>query len=154
MVIVSMIQQRMKMTTKITWASMILAVIGLLDSAYLFIYKISKNNAMCLGSGDCSTVNASRFSEIKGIPVSILGFIAYLAIIILLFVEIRKLYSSENSNLMVFGISLVGVLFSAYLTYIEFYVIHAVCPFCVLSAVVITLIFIISIIKLVKASSE
>jgi len=142
------------MTTKITWASMILAVIGLLDSAYLFIYKISKNNAMCLGSGDCSTVNASRFSEIKGIPVSILGFIAYLAIIILLFVEIRKLYSSENSNLMVFGISLVGVLFSAYLTYIEFYVIHAVCPFCVLSAVVITLIFIISIIKLVKASSE
>jgi len=144
----------MNMTSKITWASMVLAIIGLLDSAYLFIYKISKNNAMCLGSGDCSTVNASRFSEIKGIPVSILGFIAYLAIIILLFLEIRKLYSSENSNLMVFGISLVGVFFSAYLTYIELYVIHAVCPFCVLSAVVITLIFIISIVKLVKASSD
>ena len=141
------------MTKKLTWVSLILTVLGVLDSAYLLIYKISNNNAMCLGSGDCSTVNASRYSEINGIPVSLLGLFAYLAILILLILEIRILFSSDNSNLFVFGISLVGVLFSVYLTYIEFFVIHAVCPFCIISAIVIVLIFIISIIKLVKASN-
>jgi len=141
------------MTKKLTWVSLILTVLGVLDSAYLLIYKISNNNAMCLGSGDCSTVNASRYSEINGIPVSLLGLFAYLAILILLILEIRILFSSDNSNLLVFGISLVGVLFSVYLTYIEFFVIHAVCPFCIISAIVIVLIFIISIIKLVKASN-
>jgi uncharacterized membrane protein len=143
---------RKKMTKKLNWVSMILAVIGILDSVYLLIYKITNNYAMCLGSGDCSTVNASRYSTIYGIPVSLLGILAYLAILIFLILEFRNLFSSDNSNLLVFGISLVGVLFSAYLTYIEFYVIHAVCPFCIVSAIVITLIFIISIIKLVKAS--
>jgi len=140
------------MNKKLTWVSLILTVLGVLDSTYLLIYKISNNKAMCLGSGECSTVNASRYSEINGIPISLLGIIAYLLILALLILEIRKNLSSDNSNLMVFGISLVGVLFSAYLTYIELFVIHAVCPFCVISAIVITLIFIISIVKLVKAS--
>jgi uncharacterized membrane protein len=140
------------MTKKLNWVSLVLTAIGILDSVYLLIYKITNNYAMCLGSGECSTVNASRYSTIYGIPVSLLGILAYLAILILFFLEWKKVFSSDNSNLLVFGISLVGVLFSAYLTYIEFYVIHAVCPFCIISAIVITLIFIISIIKLVRAS--
>jgi uncharacterized membrane protein len=136
------------MNKKLIWASLVLAFIGMLDSVYLLIYKISKNNAMCLGNGDCSTVNASRYSEIYGIPVSLLGILAYLAIMALLFLELRKIISRENSTLLVFGLSLVGVIFSAYLTYVEFYVIHAVCPFCIISAIVIALIFVISIIRL------
>jgi uncharacterized membrane protein len=136
------------MNKKLIWASLVLAFIGMLDSVYLLIYKISKNNAMCLGNGDCSTVNASRYSEIYGIPVSLLGILAYLAITALLFLELRKIISRENSTLLVFGLSLVGVIFSAYLTYVEFYVIHAVCPFCIISAIVIALIFVISIIRL------
>jgi uncharacterized membrane protein len=136
------------MNKKLIWASLVLAFIGMLDSVYLLIYKISKNNAMCLGNGDCSTVNASRYSEIYGIPVSLLGILAYLAIMALLFLELRKIISRDNSTLLVFGLSLVGVIFSAYLTYVEFYVIHAVCPFCIISAIVIALIFVISIIRL------
>jgi uncharacterized membrane protein len=138
------------MTKKLNWISIILAVIGILDSIYLLVYKISNNNAMCLGNGDCATVNASRYSEIYGIPVSLLGLVAYLAVLALLIFEMRNIVTKENSNLLVFGISLVGVVFSAYLTYIEYFVIYAVCPFCVLSAVVITLLFILSIIKLFR----
>ena len=141
------------MIKKFTWASIILASIGVLDSIYLFIYKISNNNAMCLGNGDCATVNASRYSEIYGIPVSLLGLFAYLAILTLLIFEIRNIVTKGNSNLLVFGISLVGVIFSSYLTYIEYFVIYAVCPFCILSAIVITLVFILSIYKLLKASN-
>lgn len=140
------------MNKKLNWGSIILVLIGVLDSAYLLIYKISKNNAMCLGNGDCATVNASRYSEIYGIPISLLGLLAYLAILALIIFEIRNIITKENSNLMVFGISLVGVIYSAYLTYIEFYVIFAVCPFCIISAIAITMIFIISIVKLLKAS--
>lgn len=141
------------MQKKMVWASIVLSILGFLDSLYLLIFKLSKNNAMCLGNGDCSTVNASRYSTIYGIPVSLLGMIAYLAIIVLLVMELKNMLTRENSNLLVFGLSLVGVLFSAYLTYIELYVIFAICPFCVASAVIITLIFIISIIRLARASS-
>ena len=133
---------------------MILAGIGLIDSIYLYIFKISSNNAMCLGNGDCATVNASRYSELYGIPVSLLGILAYLAIIVLLIFELRNIFTKENSNLLVFGVGLVGVLFSAYLTYIEYFVIYAVCPFCVASAIVMTVIFIISTIRLIKSLSS
>ena len=136
------------MTHKIKWISVSLALIGLLDSTYLLIYKISRNNALCLGNGDCATVNASRYSEIYGIPVSLLGMLAYLAILLILLLESRFVFFKTWSNYLVFGFSLVGVLFSAYLTYIEYYVIFAVCPFCLGSAIIIALIFIFSIIRM------
>ena len=129
---------------------LVLAGFGLVDSIYLFIYKLSNITAMCLGNGGCATVNASRYSELYGIPVSLLGVFAYLAFIILLFLEIRNYISEDISVLLVFGVSLVGILFSAYLTYIEYFVIYAVCPFCVASAVIITIIFFISSFRLVR----
>jgi len=49
--------------------SVAVSVLGLLVAIYMTIYKITSNDKMCLGSGDCSTVNASRYSEVNGIPV-------------------------------------------------------------------------------------
>ena len=133
------------------WASIVLAILGGLDAAYLLIFKLTSVEAMCLGSGDCSTVNNSRYSEtFGGIPVSLLGLLAYLAIIGTHALETRSRFFKQNGNLLVFGLSLVGVLFSAYLTYVEFYVIHAVCPFCVASAIIIIIIFILAIIRLIR----
>lgn len=132
------------------WASILLAIIGAADALYLWIYKISSNDKMCLGSGDCATVNYSTYSEIYGIPVALLGLLAYLAIFAILALEPRWKLAAESGPMAVFGMGLVGVLFSAYLTYIEFFVINALCPFCVISAIAITLIFILAIIRLVK----
>ena len=132
------------------WASIVTAILGGLDATYLLIYKLTSAQAMCLGSGDCSTVNSSRYSEIHGIPVSLLGLLAYLAIIIIHALETRCRFLKQNGNLLVFGLSLAGVLFSAYLTYVELYVIHAVCPFCVVSAILITIVFILAIIRLIR----
>jgi uncharacterized membrane protein len=132
------------------WASIVTAILGGLDAAYLLVLKLTSAQAMCLGSGDCSTVNSSRYSEINGIPISLLGLLAYLAIIGILAIETRSRFLKQNGNLLVFGLSLVGVLFSAYLTYVELYVIHAVCPFCVASAILITIIFILAIIRLIR----
>ncbi len=134
------------------WTSMVIAFLGMLDSIYLLIYKYSSNDKMCLGNGDCATVNYSPYSELYGIPVSLLGILAYLAILAVLVLEPHWKLAAEQGRLAVFGMGLVGVLFSAYLTYIEAYVLHAYCPFCVVSAVLITLLFIIAIIRLNKYS--
>jgi uncharacterized membrane protein len=76
--------------------------------------------------------------------------VAYLVIAAVILMEPRLKLLAENGPLLLFGMSLVGVGFSVYLTYLELYVIHAVCPFCVASAIIITLIFILAIIRLVK----
>lgn len=130
--------------------SILFAVLGAMDALYLWIYKITSNDKMCLGSGDCATVNYSPFSEIYGIPVALLGLLAYLLILAILILEPRWKLAAQNGPMLVFGMGLVGILFSAYLTYIEFFVIFAVCPFCIISAILITLIFILAIIRLVK----
>jgi uncharacterized membrane protein len=105
---------------------------------------------MCLGAGGCHNVNFSPYSEIGGIPVSVFGMAAYLVIAGILLLEPRLMIAQENGSLVIFGISLAGVAFSAYLTWLEIYVIHAICPFCVASAVIISLIFILAIIRLIK----
>ena len=130
------------------WISFVLACLGVLDAAYLLIYKLTNNNAMCLGNGGCHDVNFSAYSEIGGIPVSLFGIAAFLVIAGILLLEPRTKFMAENGPLAIFGISLAGVAFSAYLTWLEIYVIHAICPFCVASAVIITLIFILAIIRL------
>ncbi len=116
--------------------SLIVAGVGWIDAVYLIVLKYTNNKAMCIqGVGDCWTVNTSRYSMIAGIPVSVLGALAYSTILVLYLLEKRAAFWKTQGVLINFGLSLVGVLFSAYLTYLEIAVIHAICPFCVLSAI-------------------
>jgi len=131
-------------------ASIALVVIGVLDSIYMTIYKLTDNNAMCLGSGDCSSVNASKYSEIYGIPVALVGVGGYLAILILHLLENRNQHLRANGTLYIFGLALTGFLFTLYLIYVEFALLKALCPFCLVSQAAMTLIFIISVIRLVR----
>jgi uncharacterized membrane protein len=132
----------------LTWSSLVLTLLGAADAIYLLVLKITQAEVMCVGSHGCITVNNSSYAEVYGIPISVIGLFAYLAIAAILILEPRWKLASDNGPLAVFGISLVGVLYSVYLTYIELYVIFAVCPFCVASAILITLIFILAIIRL------
>jgi uncharacterized membrane protein len=131
-------------------ASLVLVIIGLLVSIYMTIYKLTNNNSMCLGSGDCSTVNASKYSEIYGIPVGLVGVGGYGAILLILSMENRNNFLRQNGTLFIFGLSLTGFLFTLYLIYIELAILKAVCPFCLASQVVMTIIFILSVIRLVR----
>jgi uncharacterized membrane protein len=127
-----------------------LAVLGLLVAIYMTIYKITNNASMCIGSSGCSEVNASRYSEINGIPVAVLGVLGYAAILALLFLEQRPGIFQQNGTMMFFGISLLGFLFTLYLIYVEVALIKAYCPFCLTSQAVMTIIFIISVIRLIR----
>lgn len=127
-----------------------LLVVGLSVSIYMTIFKITGNEGMCLGSGDCSTVNASRFSEVNGIPVAVIGIGGYLAILGIVLLENRNSFLKQNGTLMVFGLSLGGFLFTLWLVYVELVQLKAICPFCVTSQVAMTLIFIVAVIRLIR----
>ncbi len=131
-----------------------LAVIGLLVATYMTVYKWTNNNAMCLGSGDCGAVNASKYSEVNGVPVALIGVLGYAAILGVLTLEGRKWplanFLDENATLLVFGLALTGFLFTLWLIYAEIFLIKALCPFCLASQTVMTILFILSIIRLVR----
>ena len=133
--------------------SLLLAGLGLLVSIYMTVYKLTENPNMCLGNGGCSVVNSSRYAELYGIPVAVIGIGGYLTILALLWMESRNAFLKHNGTLVVFGLALVGFLFTLYLIYVELALIHALCPFCVTSQVTMTILFIISVIRLARQPS-
>jgi len=129
----------------------IASIIGLVDAGYLSIAKLTSAQLYCTpGLGDCLTVNASKWSYIFGIPVAYLGFLTYLAIVLLLVLSKRIKLLADYQEYLFFFITLVGILFSAYLTYIEAAVLHTFCQWCVLSAAMMTVLFITAVIKLAR----
>ncbi len=128
----------------------VLTIIGLLVSVYMTVYKFTKIEAMCIGSGGCSEVNSSRYSEINGIPVAMLGVLGYATILALLLLERRPGFFQEYGTMLQFGVSLIGFLFTLYLIFLEVAIIKAYCPFCLTSQAVMTIIFILSLIRLAR----
>ena len=131
-------------------ASVALVILGLLVSIYMTIYKFTGDDGMCLGSGDCHTVNASKYSEVNGIPVAIFGIGGYLAILAVLYFENSNRFFKQNATLMIFGMSPTGFLFTVWLIYVEIALLKAICPFCVTSQVAMTIIFILAVARLIR----
>ncbi len=130
--------------------SLIFALLGILDAGYLTYIKLAHVAALCRGVGDCESVNSSVYSQVYGIPVAIFGLGAYLALAVLLALEPRLPVLQEYGPLAVFGLALTGTLYSAYLTYVELFVIHAICPYCVASALLIVGLLVLAVIRLVQ----
>ena len=135
--------------------SLCASLIGLADSIYLTVLKLTNNQTMCLkGIGDCWTVNLSSYSEIFGMPIAILGILAYLVLSILFMLRHKLPVSTVVVDQMFFGLSLTGFIYSIYLTYLEIAVIKALCPFCIVSAIAMTVIFIGTLLRLVQNRSD
>lgn len=127
-----------------------LAALGALVSIYMTVFKLTDNPGMCLGNGGCSIVNNSIYAEVYGIPVAVIGVGGYLAILISLLLRGHSGFFQTNGTLIVFGLTLVGFLFTVYLIYVELALIHALCPFCVTSQVTMTILFIVSLVALAR----
>ncbi|MEW6502589.1 MAG: vitamin K epoxide reductase family protein [Chloroflexota bacterium] len=142
----------MRLWTKTAWFT---ALIGLIDSIYLTILKVSNNRSLCIqGVGDCWSVNTSIYSEIFGIPIAVLGMAAYGLVLFLLWIEQRNPWMEKYTDYFLFGVTLIGVIYSAYLTYLEIAVIKAICPFCVISAVAMVILFVYTVKRLVEPSGN
>ena len=142
------------MEKRLSQLAIALTVIGLLVAAYMTVYAITSNDSMCIGSGDCKTVNNSRYSKIDfaglEIPVAVLGVVGYASILAVLLLEPRIGFLEQNGSLIFFGLSLMGFLFTLYLIYVEIALIRAFCPFCITSQVAMILIFILSVMRVVR----
>jgi uncharacterized membrane protein len=135
--------------------ALIASFIGLLDSGYLSYSKLNSLHLVCSPNiGDCNSVNASQWSYVFGIPVAYLGFLAYLAILLILVFGPKIRLISPYVDYLFFFASLVGFLFSVYLTYIEAAVLHTFCQWCLISAGMITILFSISVIKLARRQRQ
>ncbi len=120
-------------------ATPILAFVGAAIAGYLSYVKLSATEAVCLGLGECETVQNSPYALLFGIPIAILGLLAYLAILALWWwSQDRQRPYAELAPMLLFGVTLFGFLYSAYLTYLELFVLKAICPWCVASAIVMT----------------
>lgn len=130
-------------------ALLLVTIIGLLDSAYLSIVKLANALPYCTpGLGECQTVALSQWAYVMDIPVAYLGFLTYFALFGLLVFGKKIKFIEPYVDYLLFFISLVGVLFSAYLTYIEAFVLQAWCQWCVLSAIAMAVIFVLCVRRL------
>ncbi|MBV8431519.1 MAG: vitamin K epoxide reductase family protein [Solirubrobacterales bacterium] len=115
----------------------VLAVIGLGVATYLTYIHYAGIKPACTAGQSCLKVQTSVWSKVDGVPVALLGLLGYVGILGSLLAPDR-----EESRLVTLGLTVIGVGFSAYLTYRELFSIHAICEWCVSSAVILTLLLI------------
>ena len=89
--------------------------------------------AVCGPSGGCETVAASEYSVVLGIPVAVWG-VAFSVVVVGCAVAWWR-RAERRALLVAYGLLLLGTLAVAYLTYLELFVIHAICAWCVSYAV-------------------
>jgi uncharacterized membrane protein len=130
-------------------ATALLSLTGLFISAYLYLYKIGKIGSLACGTGGCETVQWSPWSRVAGIEVSLVGLLGYALLLVLCLAALQpSMVHRREPALLLAALSGIAVLFTIYLTYLELFVIHAICRWCVASGVVIVAIFILSLFDL------
>lgn len=124
----------------------VLALIGLGVALYLAYVETQAVEAICGPVGDCNAVQASPYATLFGVlPVGVLGAAGYIAILAAwLWGRFGSGQLADYAPSAMFGMSLFGVFFSIYLTYLEPFVIGAVCIWCLTSAVIITLLMLLT----------
>lgn len=126
-----------------------LALVGIAISTYLTILHYDDSIPVCVGGGGgCEKVQNSDYAELSGVPVALIGAIGYGLILISLALP----GDSGRFAGALFG--LVGLGFSAYLTYLELFVIDAICQWCVASAVVMTALAAVTITRFLRAAPQ
>jgi len=123
----------------------VLALAGFFVALYLWLYKIGAAGALTCGAGGCETVQASRWAELLGIPVAFYGVVGYAVLLAVALVGLQPVWLGRRGpTLLLAALATAGTAFSAWLTYLELFVIHAICRWCVASAAIMLLIWLVS----------
>lgn len=121
----------------------LLSLAGLFISGYLYLYKIGKIGSLACGTGGCEAVQLSSWSRFAGLEVSLVGLLGYAALLALSLASVQTdLQASWWPTTVMTVAAGLGVVFTLYLTYLELFVIHAICRWCVASGVIIAAIFV------------
>jgi uncharacterized membrane protein len=132
----------------------LLSLVGILIALYLTLYKIGIVGNLSCTIGSCETVNTSRWATLLGLPVAAWGLAAYAALFALSLAGTSdRLAASRVISWLLVAIAGWSVLFSAWLTYLELFVIRAICIWCVTSALLLVAILVASVVDLKGAKS-
>jgi protein-disulfide isomerase/rhodanese-related sulfurtransferase len=135
--------------------SLALSLLGLFDSLYLlWTYTSPSRPMVCIGTG-CDAVRASAYSTLWGVSLPVFGVAGYALLAMVIIAE--SLTSARLARLAryaVLGMTGVAFLFSVYLEYLQGYVIHAYCTWCVTSGVVMTALFGLAVLSVLRAGPE
>lgn len=117
-----------------SWLLLIAALAGLAVAAYLAYVEVNAVDAVCGTVGNCNTVQQSPYAQVFNIPIGVIGIVGYVSLIVLgaLFrINPQRTWLKH----VLIAAALFGVAFSAYLTFLEPFVIGASCVWCLTSAV-------------------
>jgi uncharacterized membrane protein len=130
-----------------------LALAGIFVALYLLLYKIGVIGNLTCSIGSCETVNLSKWATFLGAPVAAWGVGFYIVMFVLGLLSLQDRYADSlgMSKLLVL-ISGSGVAFTVWLTYLELFVIHAICQWCVVSGVIVSIIFVVAVLDLRERS--
>jgi uncharacterized membrane protein len=124
-------------------AAFVLTLAGIGVAAYLTYVHYAGLQPFCAGgSHGCERVQSSSYASVGGLPVALLGLAGYVAIAAALVAP------GESARVAATALAVTGFGFSAYLTYLELFVIDAICQWCVASAVILTLLTVVTVWRL------
>ncbi|MCJ7733656.1 MAG: hypothetical protein MUP11_03815 [Anaerolineales bacterium] len=138
------------------WLIPLLSIIGAGIAGYLAYVEFNQVEAVCGPVGNCNSVQESPYATLFGIlPVGVLGVMGYIMILIIWLVELLNLPDWKSTLQYAFwAVTLFGLLFSIYLTFLEPFVIGATCMWCISSAVIMTILFLLATGKIRRATEE
>jgi uncharacterized membrane protein len=120
-----------------SWLVIVLTVVGIAVAAYLANIETTGDEAVCGPVGDCNAVQESQYAKLFGIPIGVLGVIGYLVIGGLWVISrVAKGSLADWALVLITAAAFAGTFFSAYLTFLEPFVIGATCMWCITSALV------------------
>jgi uncharacterized membrane protein len=127
----------------------VLSLVGVFLTTYLTLYKLGYIEALACGTGSCEVVQSSKWSTLWGRPVALWGAGFYAAMFALsLMGSLGRLAEARFIAIALVLLSGGGVIFSAWLTFVEVARIHAICRYCVTSAGLVLVLFVLSVLDL------
>jgi uncharacterized membrane protein len=138
------------------WGALaVLAMAGMGVAAYLTYSHYANQTIACAGLSGCQAVENSEYSKLVGIPVAVLGMLFCAGLLALVLARLARLPLAEEwAPLAAFSMTLAGVAFAAYLTYIELFVVEDVCIWCASFASIITVAWLITIVDVLAPTKE
>jgi uncharacterized membrane protein len=128
------------------WLIPVLIVIGIGVASYLSYVETQSVEAFCGLVGDCNTVQQSRYAKLLDIlPVGVFGLLGYLGLLATWLARKYLPRFEKPAAIGYFSMAFFAVIFSLYLTYLEPFVIKAVCIWCLTSATIVTLLLLLGI---------
>lgn len=130
-----------KLFIKGSIVAFVLSALGFIDATYLTIEHFMNRIPPCTLTSGCEKVLTSSYSSIFGIPVSLIGSLYYLVLLITLFVY----FDLKSKRILYYAsrFSVLGFIFSLYFVGIQIFALHSYCLYCLISAIISTCIFVV-----------